>query len=264
MAGYMIKLNGYSYEGEYVAAADLLNGALVNIASNKATAIATAKDMKFRVVALEGPYGMSGLKLVVEEQGDDEVFLVENLPEGEAAYDETTYGPASGEYVRMHRLLAGEEFYVSSAIIDPTGYSVGEWLYAGEDEQQTASMTVAKTITKVVDTSETTDVTGESLATFVLAEGDVIHYSVTVTNTGDLALAAISVTDPMKGETPGDVATLAKDATSSAIVYTHAVTGAEAGTVVSNTATAVCAHPRRPGVNITATKTATIGALAGE
>ena len=264
MAGYMIKLNGYSYEGEYVAAADLLNGALVNIASNEATALSASKDMKFRILALEGPYGMSGLKLVVEEQGDDEVFLVENLPEGEAAYDETTYGPASGEHVRMHRLLAGEEFYVSSAIIDPTGYSVGEWLYAGEDEQQTASMTVAKTITKVVDTSETADITGESLATFVLAETDVIHYSVTVTNTGDLALAAISVTDPMKGETPGTVSTLAKDATSSAITYTHVVTAEEAGTVVSNTATAVCAHPRRPGVNITATKTATIGALAGE
>lgn len=265
MAGYMIRLQGYSYEGEYLANADLLNGELVYInSSNKVAAISTSKDMILRVVGLEGPYGMSGLRLVVEEQGSDEVFLVENLPEGECEFDETTYGPSADEYVRMHRLLAGEEFYVSSAIIDPTGFQVGDWIYVGEDELPIAEMTVAKTVTKVVDVSEEPDddITGATLDTFALAEGDIIHYSVTVKNTGDLALAAISLADPMNDASPATIASLAIGATSSATTYTHTVTAEEAGTSVENTATATCAHPRRAGVTVTATDSAAVGFVA--
>lgn len=130
MAGYMTKLQGYVYDGEHVAATALVNGNFVYVDSdNKAAPIAAETDVKLRVKALEGPYGMTGLRLVVAEQGDNEVFLVENLPEGEAEYDETTYGPAIGEYARIHRLLAGEELLVSLTSI--VGINVGDVITIG-------------------------------------------------------------------------------------------------------------------------------------
>ena len=130
MAGYMSKLASYLYDGEHVAATALVNGNFVYVDSNnKAALIAEETDVKLRVKALEGPYDMTGLRLVVAEQGDDEVFLVENLPEGEAEYDETTYGPAAGEYARIHRLIAGEELLVSLASI--AGISLGDVITIG-------------------------------------------------------------------------------------------------------------------------------------
>ena len=75
----------------------------------KATA---ASGYTFAVVEKEGPYDLQGLRLRVMTQGDDELFLVENIPDQVCEYDETTYGPKKGQFVRMHRLLAGDEFYV--------------------------------------------------------------------------------------------------------------------------------------------------------
>jgi predicted RecA/RadA family phage recombinase len=261
VAGYLTRLQGYVYDGEHLAATDLKNGQFVNIANNKATALSSVTDTKARVVALNGPFGMRGLQAEVIQQGSSEVYFVENVvhEEGIGAFDERNFGPAANEHARIHRLLAGEAFVVSSDIIDPTGFAIGEWFYIGEAAQEAAAMTVTKVVTKVVDTSETTDITGAALDEFVLDEGDVIHYSVTVKNTGDLALTGISLADPMYTGGPATIASLASGATSSAISYTHAVTAEEAGTTVVNEATATAAHPRRTGTVLTALGQASVG-----
>lgn len=265
MAGYMTKLKGYVYEGEYNADGNIKNGAFALInSSNKVEPVTTAKDTILRVIGLNGPFGMAGMSLLVVKQGANPIYLVENLRQDDytGTYDERMAGVVDGDKVRMHRLLAGEEFIVSSDVISPTGFVVGDWLYAGEAGLQIPGMVVTKTVTKVVDTSEAQDITGAGLATFVLAEGDVIHYSVTVENTGDIPLTAISVADPMNEATPVVIETLAVGATSTPVTYTHVVTALEDGTVVENTATATATHPRRPAVTITASGPATIGVLA--
>ena len=265
MAGYMTKLQGYVYEGEFNADENIKNGAFALInSSNKVEPVSTAKDTILRVIGLNGPFGMAGMSLLVVKQGANPIYLVENLPQDDytGTYDERTTGVADGYKVRMHRLLAGEEFIVSSDVISPTGFVVGDWLYAGEAGLQIPGMSVTKTVTKVVDTSEVADIEGENLETFVLAEGDVIHYSVTVENTGDLALSAISLADPLNSASPVAIASLASGATSDAVVYTYVVLAEEAGTAIENTATATAAHPRRSGVTVTASDSATVGYVA--
>lgn len=266
MAGYLTRLQGYVYDGEYLAATDLKNGQFVNIASNKATALSGVTDTKAKVVALEGPFGMDGVRADVVTQGDSEVYMVENVQSSESVgvYDETTFGPAAGEAARIHRLMAGEEFIVSSDILSPANFIVGDWFWVGQTTQLVPSMAVTKTVTKIVDVSEEpdADITGAAMDTFVLAEGDKIVYAVTVENTGDLPLAAIVVDDEMNLGGPQTITTLAVGATSGVIAYDHTVTALEAGTEVSNTVTATCAHPRRAGVNITATAVAASGYVA--
>lgn len=263
MAGYMTKLQGYVYDGELTAADNLVNGQFVTVNENeKVEAIDTPQDMVVSVVSLENVQGRKGMRCTVKEAGDDLVYLVENIPEGELVYDESAYGPKAGEFVRKHRLLAGEEFVISEDIVSPTGFVPGEWFYVGEDAKIPAEMTVTKTITKVVDTSESSDITGEDLDSFVLAEGDVIHYSVTVKNTGDLALTDISLDCPEDSNSPTTIATLAKGATSNAVTYTYTVAAEEAGTSVTNTATATAAHPRFAGKTITAGAEVSVGFVA--
>lgn len=262
MAGFLTR-GGHIYDGEYLTLATLKNGQFVNIVSNIATALSGASDTKAKIVAIEGPLGMAGVRAEVVTQGDSEVYIVENVnpTESTGVYDETTFGPLVGEFARIHRLLSGEEFLVSSDIVSPTGFVIGDWFWIGEAAQLVPSMAVVKIVSKVVDTSVPADITGVGLETFVLAEGDVIHYAVTVENTGTLPLTTISVADPMNVATPTAIASLAVGVTTDPTAYTHTVTALEAGTVVSNTATATCASPRKTGVTVTASATATVGVL---
>lgn len=136
---FMAKLQGKVYDGEHIAAADLRNGDLVNFdASNEVAKIAAANDYTFAVVEKEGPYGLQGLRLRVVKQGDSECFLVENIPEQICEYDETTYGPKKGEFVRMHRLLAGDEFHVFADDTLFAAATVGGTLTIGADGALTA------------------------------------------------------------------------------------------------------------------------------
>lgn len=130
MAGYMTKSNKI-YDGEKVAAVDLMNGDFVKVVADKVTHITAATDTTVRVKELEGPYGMPGLRLTVIKQGFEEVCLVENLPEGECEYDETLYGPKAGEFARIHRLIAGEELLVSVPTALLSGVAVGDVIIIG-------------------------------------------------------------------------------------------------------------------------------------
>lgn len=264
MAGFMTRLQGYVYDGEYLATTALVNGQFVNIVSNKATALAAASNTKAKIVAIEGPFGMAGVRAEVVTQGDSEVYIVENVPatESTGVYNETTFGPAINEPARIHRLMSGEEFLVSSNVVSPTGFVVGDWFWVGEAAQLVPAMEVVKIVSKVVDATGPTDITGVSLETYELAEGDTIHYAVTVENTGALLLTAIALEDEMNSESPVAIASLAVGATTTPTAYTHVVTAEEAGTVVINTAQATCAHPRQTGT-LMAYDVASVGVVAG-
>lgn len=262
MAGYMTKLQGYVYDGEHVANAAMKIGSLVTVTAGKVVALDAATDMVLRVVGLKSPYNMNGMIFRVINQGTTPVYLVEGLTNQHDDDDHTLSVVKKDAYVRMHRLLVGEEFTVSTDIIAHTDFIVGDWLYAGEVAIQVPSLEITKIVTKVRDTSASADITGGSLATFVLVEGDVITYSVTVENTGDLALGTITLTDPQKPSGVGTISSLAAGATSSAVVYTHTVSSEEDGIVINTAATASAVHPRRPTVTITDTDSKSIGVLA--
>lgn len=131
MAGYMTKFNKI-YDGEKVAAVNLLNGDFVKVVDDEVTLLDAAVDTTVRVVELEGPYGMPGLRLIVAKEGFEEVFMVENLPEGDCAYDETLHEVKAGEFARIHRLVAGEQFLVSVDADDLSGVAVGDTIIIGE------------------------------------------------------------------------------------------------------------------------------------
>lgn len=134
MAGYMTKLQGYVYDGEHIAATDLNNGDFVEINANgKVAKVAAAVDTTLRVVEKEGPYGLKGLRLIVATQGAKEVFLVENLPEAERDYEKAEYTSKAGEFVRKHRLLAGEQLQVTTTDELFDTVAVGDILTIGID-----------------------------------------------------------------------------------------------------------------------------------
>lgn len=117
MAGYMTKLMGHVYDGAHIAAENLQNGVLAVIAAEGVKAAATA-DAAFRV-APDGKatlWGMPALTLDVVK-ACDELFLVENewdINDNEE-YDTSKYELKAGKLVRMHRLVAGEQFIATVA-----------------------------------------------------------------------------------------------------------------------------------------------------
>ena len=130
MAGYMTILQGHVYEGQHKAAVDLKNGQFAYIKADGLVApVAEEMDTTVRVKALEGPYGLTGLRVVVEKQGTKAVYLVENLPANRDQGEELEIVTKAGEAVRMHRLLAGEEALVSLASI--AGITVGDVITIG-------------------------------------------------------------------------------------------------------------------------------------
>ena len=117
MAGYMTKLMGYVYDGAHVAAENLQNGVLAVIAADGVKAASTG-DASFRV-APDGKttlWGMPALTLDVVK-ACDELFLVENewdINDNEE-YDTSKYELKAGKLVRMHRLVAGDQFIITVA-----------------------------------------------------------------------------------------------------------------------------------------------------
>ena len=78
MAGYMTKLNGYVYNGAFVAGEKLQNGQFAEIADGAVVACKGAKDTVLRVAEKTSLWGMDALVLDVVSCGEDEVFFVEN------------------------------------------------------------------------------------------------------------------------------------------------------------------------------------------
>ena len=119
MAGYMTKLQGYVFEGEYklLGNAELHNGEFALLGEEEGElgvvpAAESGADLKVMLLDNVTIYdGMEAKKFLVKENAGN-VFFVENgyEPAKELEYDNANYAVKPGEYVRMHMLLPGDEF----------------------------------------------------------------------------------------------------------------------------------------------------------
>ena len=119
MAGYMTKLQGYVYEGEFTNGTGnpVPNGILValgkNAAGEPAMVLPTA-DAETKLLCKEATEiydGVPAYRFVVNKLAGN-YYLVENGFEflDMVSYDLTTYTTAPDKYLRAHPLLVGEEF----------------------------------------------------------------------------------------------------------------------------------------------------------
>lgn len=115
MAGYMRKLNGYVYDGANRAAEALTNGLFVGITSDGVKKITAAGDIIFRVEEKTTLWGLPAVVLNVIDEGDDEIYFVENEWDINDAvdYDEKNYTCKIGDFVKMHRPVLNDQLVVS-------------------------------------------------------------------------------------------------------------------------------------------------------
>ena len=140
MAGYVTKLMGHVYDGANLSGEALINGVFAEIASGGVKKTTAARDTLLRVEEKTELWGSPALRLNVTGAGTDEVYFVENEWEVDenAEWNEADYTLPAGKYVRMKRLLPGEQVIMT----------VGSELYAtlaeGDTVQPAAGGTVAK------------------------------------------------------------------------------------------------------------------------
>lgn len=142
MAGYMTALQGYIYEGELkngnanpiangmLVAPKLVNGAMV---MDLPTANANTKFLCKEATTIYD--GIPAYRFIVTAVAAP-VYFVENgfVVNDDFAYDTTTYTTASGDYLRAHPLLVGEEFVTNMVTGTPavgTEYGVLATGYVG-------------------------------------------------------------------------------------------------------------------------------------
>ena len=137
MAGYMTKLQGYVYEGEFVngTGAPVENGTLVALGSGddagKMVLPSTNADTKFLCKEVTTFYGgLPAYRFIVIAVADP-LYFVENGFElnigGEHEFDTAEYATKAGAYLRAHPLLVGEEFITNAVTGTPvagTEYTV--------------------------------------------------------------------------------------------------------------------------------------------
>ena len=143
-----------------------------------------------------------------------------------------------------------------------TATATGPLCPAGGAGVCTTTVTTPVTQHPAIATTKTATLTTDNLTQGVGNTGDVITYTVTATNTGDVPLSNIVVTDVLEGGAPTTLTctptTLAPGATATCASYTHTITSAEAnaGGMLDN---AVTASGQGPGGN---TQTVTAEAKA--
>jgi len=140
MAGYVTKLVGHVYDGANLSGETLVNGVFAEITANGVKKVTAAKDTLMRVEEKTELWGLPALVLNVTGVGTDEVYFVENewdINDSEE-YDETAYTLPSGKYVRMKRLVPGEQVIMS---VDSTLYAA---LSVGDTVKPASGGTVAK------------------------------------------------------------------------------------------------------------------------
>lgn len=131
MAGYMTKLQGYVYEGEWTNGASnaVPNGILMVQSGNTLvlpTADTTSQIVCKEVTDIYG--GMTAYRFVVDSLAK-RYYFVENswVVNDMTDYDKRNYTAANGELLRAHPLLVGEEFVTTAVTGTPvanTAYGV--------------------------------------------------------------------------------------------------------------------------------------------
>lgn len=140
MAGYVTKLMGHVYDGANLSGEALINGVFAEIASGGVKKTTAARDTLLRVEEKTELWGSPALRLNVTGAGTDEVYFVENEWEVDenAEWNEADYTLPAGKYVRMKRLLPGEQ------VIMTVGSELYATLAVGDTAQPAAGGTVAK------------------------------------------------------------------------------------------------------------------------
>ena len=143
MAGYVTKLMGHVYDGENLSAEALINGVFAEITMDGVKKVTAAKDTKLRVDEKTELWGQPAVVLNVTGAGSDDVYFVENEWEIDeiAEWNEANYTLSIGKYVRMKRLLPGEQVIMT---VDSTLYAA---LAVGDAVQPAAGGTIAKVTT---------------------------------------------------------------------------------------------------------------------
>lgn len=140
MAGYVTKLMGHVYDGANVSAEALTNGVFAEITNDGIKRTSAAKDTILRIEEKTELWGNPAFRLNVVSAGVNEVYFVENEWEVDenAEWNEADYTLPTGKYVRMKRLLPGEQVLMT---VDSTLYGA---LSEGDLVQPAADGTVAK------------------------------------------------------------------------------------------------------------------------
>lgn len=140
MAGYVTKLMGHVYDGANVSAEALTNGVFVEITNDGVKRTSAAKDTVLRIEEKTELWGNPALRLNVVSASVNEVYFVENEWEVDenAEWNEADYTLPTGKYVRMKRLLPGEQVLMT---VDSTLHGA---LSVGDLVQPVADGTVAK------------------------------------------------------------------------------------------------------------------------
>ena len=131
MAGYMTKLQGYIYEGEYVnGETDPVENGVLVVINNGKMKLPGAADTTTQLICKEVTtiYGLPAYRFVVDKLAKN-YFLVENGYEFNDAeeYDLTQYATKPNKFLRAHPLVVGEEFVtteVTGTIAANTAYGV--------------------------------------------------------------------------------------------------------------------------------------------
>lgn len=120
MAGYMTKMHGRIYEGEFVngAAAPVANGTLMVLGADGRSLVLPAADTtsKFLCKEVTTIYdGITAYRMVANKLNAN-YYFVENLPEinDSEAYDVSEVLTPVGKYLRAHPVLTGEEFVATN------------------------------------------------------------------------------------------------------------------------------------------------------
>lgn len=134
MAGYMTKLQGYVFEGEFKLAEgqeDLHNGGFAKLSLQSGEGVEEGifvigdDGSSLEVTDLGECFIYDGVPVhkYIVLSNDDNVFFVENGFETakELAYNNAEYAIKPGEYVRMHMLLPGDEFVTDMLASDGEG-----------------------------------------------------------------------------------------------------------------------------------------------
>ena len=132
MAGYMMKLQGYVYEGELVnGAANAIENGVLMVQNGDALELPSAESTsKFICKEVTTIYdGTVAYRFIVDKL-NKRYYFVENGNEyfnDQADYDNRAHEVPVGELLRAHPLLVGEEFVttmVTGAPVAGTAYGV--------------------------------------------------------------------------------------------------------------------------------------------
>ena len=131
MAGYMTKLQGYVYEGELVNGEQnaVQNGILMVQNGDKLELPAAESTSKFVCKEVTTIYGEVGYRFVVDKLNKRYYFVENGMDDYNdmAEYDGRLYETKSGDLLRAHPLMVGEEFLTNAVTGTPvagTAYGV--------------------------------------------------------------------------------------------------------------------------------------------